>query len=246
MHLKGRQILATGSANSLSKSQRLFQDSGAELIYLPTLELHPLLQQKTLRETLAQNHYDALALHSASGVRFFLKLMPLKKLPPLAVVGPQGKALLQAAGFKVQFMPQSYTGAALAQTLVGCQKVLSLSNAAPHPDFARVLKQNGVALTQLDLYHSLAPQPSQKVLQQLESSRQLDHTLFTSPQSARNLFEILPQHLVKKVQNSQCLAIGPSTAKALESLGLRATMATPHTLEALYQTVFAQGRPAHV
>jgi len=163
----------------------------------------------------------------------------------VAAVGPStARVAEEALGLRVEMVPESgYSALELAEAfsdITGGSILLPLS-ALDNNEMIRALMRRGARVTGVTAYQPGMSRGGVE-LPALLASGAVDAITLTSGSTANNLVRRL-QSEGADAQSLQavCLAcIGPSTAQAVEALGLRAdVVATEHTLAGLVQALEA-------
>ena len=149
-------------------------------------------------------------------------------LPPLAI-GPATRDALRRHGLRVDYMPDVYDGAHLAEGLadrMGTGDVLLFRAESGSPELTEVLRARGVPFRETALYRTRyvrgAPPPD------------FDMALFTSASTVRGLAACVPDGWDRS--RVQAVCIGEQTARAAAGAGFaNVTTASSATLEALVE-----------
>ena len=115
--LAGQTVILTRPRESCAELETLLQGHGAQLQYLPTINILPreLTQEdtKTIQRAMAQSHYDGIAFTSARAVDHLAPLIaPEHRHTPAYSVGPATSAALKGCwhGPIRQAMPHRAAG----------------------------------------------------------------------------------------------------------------------------------------
>ena len=162
--------------------------------------------------------------------------------PRAAAVGPATAEEAEHAGFSVDYVATSHSGAGLAedlkQELAGRSVFLPRSDRA-NADLPSVLRRNGAVVTEVVAYRTLPPNDAdrEKVNDSLKEG--VDGILFFSPSAVHNFLELLGQERLGTLQGRAVMvAIGPTTARALSAAGVqRIAWAADTTTEAVIEAL---------
>jgi uroporphyrinogen-III synthase len=158
----------------------------------------------------------------------------------IAAVGGSTARALEENGWPVHFIPESYSGEALVKEFgerdwARGAKILFPAGSIARETIPEGLRQLGAHLDQVTVYVNKPAELDQQLcLQQIENG-EIDVVTFASPSAVESLQFSLKEsgfHLLKR--SSEAVAIGPTTARALEETGWPpAATADPSTLEGL-------------
>jgi uroporphyrinogen III methyltransferase / synthase len=249
--LFGKRILVTRTRQQASELRSRFEEEGAEVIELATLEIvdgasPQLLTQVT--SALAAGEYAWVVFTSVNGVRRFMEALRENALDArafrdcgIAVVGPGTARVLMEFGLRADAMPAEYDGSHLA-ALFGKQDLTRRRVLVPRADIARPelvtsLRAQGAEVEEVPLYRSELPRhPDPAVLARIGAG-ELDVVTFASSSAARNLVKMLGDR-VSGLHNALVACIGPNTAHTAERCGLRVgAVASEQTIPALVEAV---------
>jgi uroporphyrinogen-III synthase len=177
------------------------------------------------------DQFDWMILTSAQAVRALVKRTgELKRglIPPgsklrIACVGPVTAEAARQAGFPVEFVAETHTGAGLAEELgkrlSGAKIFLPRSDRA-NPDLPPALKRHGAQVTEVVAYRTLRPTDvGQRDLRQIAEGA-ADAVLFFSPSAVQHFAELFGGEQLRVLQDKLAItAVGPVTANALRQAG---------------------------
>ena len=134
----------------------------------------------------------------------------------IAVVGPRtAEKLREEIGVEPDLIPRKYTGRVLAEELAkqnpGC--VLLARSEKATRDLIEVLRDNGIAYIEVQLYSAEPLRELARAAATIADS--FDYVVFTSPSVATTFFKEYGRE-----PSFTPVAIGPTTARTLRSLGL--------------------------
>lgn len=245
--LAGKVVIVTRAEHQAAALEALLGDEGATVYRYPCLAIAPPDDCGPLDDSLraaATGGYDWLMLTSANTVEAVAQRLAAIGLASdalaglrIAAVGPStARAVADSLGQRVEIVPEaaSYSAVGLAQALppITGARVLLPQSALADDGLTRALTERGARVTPVVAY-----QPGTNSggvdLPALLARGAVDAITLTSGSTAH--------HLVRRLQSEGgdvrllehvCLAcVGPSTAQAVQSLGLRAdVVASEHTL----------------
>jgi uroporphyrinogen-III synthase len=248
--LRGVRVLVTRPRERAGELCFLLEDEGAEVVALPLLDLLPPEDPRPLRsaaEHVQRYHWIALASPSAvqalaEAVREAGTWEHLRRAR-LATVGPRTAAVAREYGLSVAIEATMATGASLGEALKG----------AVHPDEELLLpvaedgrrelfdglSSAGIRVTRVVAYRSVRAEVDGAALEALFASPP-GVALFGSPRTIEAFLELTGERGRALLEHIRRVAIGPTTASALERLGLpAAAVAVRPTSEGLLEAAIA-------
>ncbi len=231
------RVVVTRRAEQAAVLGEKLKDAGMQPLYFPTIALQALPAPE-LDSALAQiDRFDWLLFSSANAVHFFfrrlgnLNLVP--QLPRMAVVGPATARKLGKYGFEPDFMPEVFTGEALAAGLgdLSGQHILLPRARIGGPQIVEELRRHGAVVSDIALYDTVTAVPDAAALALL--AKGFEAITFTSPSSVHGFLELSGD---KPPVQAVVVCIGPVTAKVAVDNGLTVTLvAREYTLDGLVQ-----------
>jgi uroporphyrinogen-III synthase len=252
--LAGKVVIVTRAEHQAAALEGLLQAEGATVYRYPCLAIVPPENTGPLDGALrdaATGRFDWLALTSTNAVdavaqRLAALGMPTGTLASLrvAAVGPStARAAEESLGLRVEVVPESFSAVEMAQGFpdISGARILLPQSVLADSEMTRALAHRGAYVAAVVAY-----QPGMSHggvdLPALLAAGGVDAITLTSGSTATNLLRRLQAeggdpHALRNV----CLAcIGPSTAQAVEALGLVANVtASQHTLAGLTQALVA-------
>lgn len=217
---KGKTIINTQPVDSENQIGKALADNGAHVLYLPLIEIIPLLiSQNDLRNIYENNTYHWLVFTSKNGVEHLfnqLQLYPqIKSLPfKTAVFGKRTATALKEKGFSPDLVNLQNTSAdllnSLNEKLNGNDHVLLvLGDKASHL-LERGLKGN---VKRLNVYSTLFSKTIDKEILQTIERDKYDLILFTSPSGYYSFKHHTSDFINQRKLKIAC--IGPTTENAI-------------------------------
>ena len=125
--LTGWRVLVTRASGQASALSEPLRRQGADVIEIPTIEIHPPASYVPLDQTLLQiTHYNVLILTSVNGVDALSKRCRALGVAPaglkhlLAVaIGPATAQAMRAEGLDVSIVPKRYVAESVVEALRG-------------------------------------------------------------------------------------------------------------------------------
>ncbi len=248
--LFGKRILVTGSRYIAGELEEALRPYGAETMAISVIESR-LLRTEAIRQTLREiGEYQWLVFTSSNGVDLFFALLQeeeidLRSLMHLkfAAIGRKTAATLKKHGFSCDFVPSGFSGADLARewipTLRREERVLLMRVQDGSPVLAKKLAEAGAAFTDVPLYETWVDERRKEELNR--AIREVDYVTVASGSAVKALCRMLED---RESLRARVIAIGPSTTKTAEELGLRIwKTATEYTSEGIVAAILGDIAP---
>jgi uroporphyrinogen III methyltransferase/synthase len=243
--LAGKRIVITRSAAQSEALARELSARGAIPVVLPLVAFADPEDFAPLDAAMAEiERFDWMIFTSAQAVRAVINrgeelkrsLIRSGSKLRIACVGPVSAEAARQAGFAVEYIAETHTGAALAEELgsrlQGMKIFLPRSDRA-NPDLPPALKRYGAQVTEVIAYRTLRPAGAdQKNLGQIAEGA-ADAVLFFSPSAVQHFAELFGNEQLRALQDKMAItAVGPVTANALRGAGVRRIVLAGHTTAA--------------
>jgi len=242
--LFSKKVLVTRSRSQASRLCTLLEQSGANAIELPTIEIGPLEDFSELDATLEKiTNYDWVIFASANAVESLFERLELQGKDARAMagttigaIGPATAQALAQRGITADFVPSRPVSEAVVQEL-SSRNWKGVSVLLPSADIGRDelekgLAEMGATVNRLAAYRNV-PVKSVGDLAKNAFHDGVDVVTFTSSSTVRNLVDMLDGDR-SALEASFIACIGPVTAATCRELGLRVDLeATEHTVEGL-------------
>lgn len=236
MSLTGKRVVVTRARDQAEALGALLLQSGAEVVYLPTIEIEDPESWDALDsalEGMASGRYDWLLVTSVNSASRLVARVHESGVPitqavtaRVGAVGGKTKAILESAGIQVDLVPPAFTGEALAKALgSGNGRVLFPRVADGPREIVSELEALGWVVDEVAAYRNALPAPAGEAFNAVAAGA-FDAITFLSPSSVTNLVELVgPPHALGVAPESpnpkMVGCIGPRTAERLRSLGFR-------------------------
>lgn len=200
--LKQAKILVTRPAHQAEKLCHLIEANHGNPICLPTIEIVPLLLEKSELESVLTNT-DWFIFTSTNAVRCYFsqlddaKMRELKTKSCFAIGQATAKALI-SKGLSVDLTPSDgYNSEALLDLLalrdVSEKTILIIRGENGRETLAQTLKKRGAKVSYQNVYKREIPEIDCTEISQLISQKQLNFIAITSGEAVENLVKMLPQ-----------------------------------------------------
>jgi hydroxymethylbilane synthase len=246
--LRKRRIVITRSAEQAGPFAEHLALLGAEPLLFPVITFEPSDPQTVLPFIQDLAAYAWIVFTSANAVRFFFEFYDMLDNPPplprIAVVGQITGELLQVRDLVPDYVPDVFTGEALAEGLgeLSGLRILLPRARAGRPQIVEGLQAQGAQVDDVPLYETVTAVPTAQALAEIK--RGVDVVTFTSPSSVRNFRKLLlnagidADALLAAVQT---VCIGPSTAAQLEEFGRAADLVpAAYTVDGMIEAMLAK------
>lgn len=246
--LADQRIVVTRSASQASATLAVLDELGAAVILFPTIQFVPI-RNAALDEALRHlDSYDWLIFSSTNAVRFFCQVRAQssadrQQLPRVAAVGAVTADVAVQSGIQVDFVPETFTGEAIARGLgnVRGQRILLPRSRLGRQQIVDTLRTQGAEVDDVPIYDTVVPTPDPEALQKLVQG--FEGILFASPSSVRNFLQLTATHpaVHQSLQDAVVACIGPITARACAEAGIPVSVSPDqYTLSDLIQALIQQ------
>ena len=248
--LKGKTILVTRAEHQSNELVSLIAQHGGTAVTFPTIQIRPPDSWEECDGACLQiQHYDGLVFTSGNGVDGFIKRyhslnLPIELLKSKVVyaVGEKTERSLKEHGIEVRAIPEKFTSDDLAKTLThemiaGKRFLFPKGQLGKNPLIDHFKSMNGKLDPVVVYLTQKAERRDVKPIRQMFDAGSIDVVTFTSPSTAKNFFELIPDF--KSRQRSARLAvIGPVTAAAVEKLGYHTDITAKNsTIESMIEAI---------
>jgi len=247
--LFGKRVVVTRAREQASELKKMLEESGAQVLQFPTIEIAPPQTFDSLDHVvaLAGGKYDLYVFTSVNGVKFFFDRLlergfDARKLAgaSIAAVGDTTAAELRARGIAPDLIPEKFQSISLLPMLADDQsgiRTAVIRAAEGRDELIDELRKRG---GQVDLgiaYQTKAADYDLDELRVLLDS--IDAVTFTSASTVEHFFEKLSAEERKKVAvHAKFFSIGPTTTEAIRRFGFTPEVESKNaTIAALHDAV---------
>lgn len=249
--LFGRSVVVTRAREQASGLAQELARLGADVIQCPTIEISPLPDYAELDAAIARlSDYGWLIFTSVNGVRWFWKRLEATGkdsralgLCRVAAIGPATAEALEARGIRPDFIPERYVAEGVVEGLLARGTVDGVRMLLPRAAKAREvlpdeLRKAGALVDVIAAYETIpAAARKDEVLERMQAGS-LDCITFGSSSTVENFLSLIPAETLRAHPDVRLAAIGPVTAKTLETHGLPChIMPEEYTIPALVQAL---------
>lgn len=235
--LLGRRVLVTRPVEQAGELVWALRALGAEPVVCPMIRIMPPEDFGPLDTAIKRlAAFDWVIFTSANAVRMFAERLQAQAgdvcnlhRVRVGAIGGVTAAALQQAGIAVTFIPDQAIGEALSAEIgdVGGQRIL-----LPVSDIARTTVAKGLRAKGADVHVVIAYRTvcadALAVREQLSGAGLIDIATFTSPSAVRNFANLLDERSLTTFRAATVVAcLGPTTAEAARSVGLRVDIQSP-------------------
>jgi uroporphyrinogen III methyltransferase/synthase len=238
--LSGKRIVITRAKDQAEKSAAMFRARGAEVVLLPTIELHPPKDAGAVAEAIGRlarpGTYAWVAFTSANGVEWAWRAIEAAGQGArafdgvkVAAIGPGTAAELEARGVEVAVTATERKGEGLAKAMLEVMKRVGESVLLLRAQVARdvlpdTLREAGHEVDVVAVYETrvASGQEVEGVLGELARGA-IDAVTFTSASTVDNFVALVGSEGRARDLLAKTLvaSIGPITSEALSAHGLR-------------------------
>ena len=255
--IRGKTIAITRSMDDAQEFIELASKENAIPLPIPTIELMPK-GDKIIDEFLNdvqefQPDYSVFMSSKAVKLLFdvaktsdkYQKLQIAIANTIVMAVGPKTKQALEDEGIKVSFVPTKFSSVGVGEQFTKLnaegKKVIIPRSGASTEFLAKLLEKIGLIVKENYLYDVQAFSDTKQwdTFKELFSQNKIDGIVFTSASSVRGFFEIMSEQkdLVKKLDKTQIVAIGPFTGEELKKFNIVPKIADVHTVPGAFEAM---------
>lgn len=239
--LSGKTIVVTRAPEHSQALTIALEDAGAEVLQLPMVRFVPAKNRGPLDAGIERIHeFDWILFTSQVAVEFFMARSrelgkstsdwrkDSREFPRVATVGRATATAAVEAGLRVEYIAGAERGEGLAAelgpSLRGKTVFLPHSNLGGEP-LAKALREAGTDVTSVEAYGTVPPERvDAEILGRIRAGG-VDAVLFASPSAFRNFAAFMEKAELSELSRKvQMAAIGPTTRKAIEEMGIEVSI----------------------
>lgn len=248
--LFGRRIVVTRSRAQASDHAARLEALGAETIEAPAIRIEkpedPAPLAAAVRDLAA---IDWIVFTSVNGVDAFFEALAAAGLDTralagrrVAAIGPTTAAQLARFGLRADLQPETFTGAAVAETLAAEQNLSEVRILLPRADIAPkeladTLAARGAIVREVVAYRTVPDLANRDAIAEMLAGGEIDWLTFTSSSTVKNFIGAVGDDGVR-ASKARIASIGPTTSATLRDLGFTPTLeAASHTIPGLIDAI---------
>ena len=236
--LFGKKIVVTRAREQASDLKRLFEESGASVIQIPTISIAPPESFESL-DFAIDARFDWLVFTSANGVaaffeRLFAKGHDVRRLAGVRVacVGETTAAALRARGLAPDLVPEKFMSSALIPHFghdLHSMRIAVIRAAEGRDEFIDEMRRRGAEVHLAVAYRNIP------VAANAADLHDIDVVTFTSASTVDNFFGAIGE---QAFDAALLASIGPMTSEAIRKHGRQADIeASNASIQALHDAV---------
>lgn len=246
--LINKTILVTRPKEKAGQLSDKLREQGAKVVEFPCIETVILPENEDFVDAMYDmKNYAYIVFTSPNGVENFFKKLSDNKLDirtlygvKIAAVGQQTKKLLEERGLVVDYMPDVYESAHLAQGLVKDilpnEKVMLIRGKLATDILPSVLRENNIAYLEVQVYDTIYKNPMEDFIE--EDMKKIDYAVFSSASTVEGFTKALPMDF----SSIHAICIGNVTAEKAKSYGMKVEVAEKATIDSLIEKVIEVAR----
>lgn len=223
-----KKILITRASESNDEFGEMLTEAGFEVRYFPTISIKPVEDYTQVDKKIKKlSSYDGMFFTSANAAKYFIqrcKELNVKIENKIYAVGEKTKELIEGYGYKVHFVPETYSADDLVKSFTG-EEVKGKTFLFPRGNLSMKKLKEGLAefanVDEVEVYiNSLPLNGSQIKLKKIEDAlkaKEIDCLTFFSPSSITNFMIIFPKFEQKDIKIA---VIGNTTKQKAIEYGL--------------------------
>lgn len=227
--LFGKRVVVTRAREQASELKRLLEDSGAQVLQFPTIEIAPPESFESL-DRVIDAHYDWLVFTSTNGVQFFFERLYAKGKDVRALAGTKVAAVgqstaqdLRARGLVPDVVPERFISIELLPLLAEDQRGIrtAVIRAEQGTDeLLNELRRRGGDVDLAVAYRTIAAEYDLDELRALIANDAIDAVTFTSASTVDHFFARLTDDERARVfEHAVIASIGETTSAAIRKYG---------------------------
>lgn len=227
--LFGKRVVVTRAREQASELKRLLEDSGAQVLQFPTIEIAPPLSFESL-DRAVDERYDWLIFTSQNGVaayfeRLFLRGKDVRALAgtKIAAVGQSTAADLRTRGIAPDVIPERFISTELLPLLAEDQhgiRTAVIRAETGNDDLLTELRRRGGEVDLAVAYRNLAADIDLEELHALIEADAIDAVTFTSASTVDHfLAKLTDEERTRILQHATIASIGETTSAAIRRYG---------------------------
>ena len=248
--LFGKRVVVTRAREQASELKRLLEDSGAQVLQFPTIEIAPPPSFDALDRAI-DTRYDWLIFTSVNGVQFFFERLFAKgkdvralSSTKVAAVGQTTAEELRKRGLSPDVVPERFISTELLPLLAEDQRGIRtavIRAEEGREELLEELRRRGGEVDLVVAYRTIAAEYDLDELRALIANDSIDAITFSSASTVDNFFARLSEEERARVLRRALIAsIGATTSEAIRKYGRGPdVVAEKASIQALHDAVLA-------
>ena len=242
--LFGKRVVVTRAREQASELKRMLEDSGAQVLQFPTIEIAPPESWDSLDRVIA-SQYDCLIFTSVNGVNaWFERVKDVRKIAGtrVAAVGQATADALRERGIQPDLVPERFISTDLLPLLAEDQRGVRTAVIRAEEGRDELIDELRARGGEVDLgvaYRTIAADYDLDELRALIENDAIDVVTFTSASTVDNFFgKLTPDERTRLLQRALIASIGPTTSEAVRRYGKEPDVVAENaTIRALHDAV---------
>ncbi len=248
--LFGKRVVVTRAREQASELKRMLEDSGAQVLQFPTIEIAPPESFDSLDRVIAAN-YDWIIFTSVNGVHaWFKRVRDVRSLAgtKVAAVGATTADALRQRGIQPDLVPERFISTDLLPLLPQAGRFAVIRAAEGREELIDELRRRGGEVDLGVAYRTIAADYDLDELRSLIASDAIDVVTFTSASTVEHFFaKLTPEERARVMKRATIASIGPTTSEAIRKYGKEPDVVAENaTIRALHDVVVASSTLASV
>ncbi|HEV7764988.1 MAG TPA: uroporphyrinogen-III C-methyltransferase [Thermoanaerobaculia bacterium] len=251
--LFGTRVVVTRAREQASELKRMLEESGAQVLQFPTIEIAPPQSFDSLDRAI-DTRYDWLIFTSTNGVaaffeRFFARGKDVRALAgtKIAAVGSSTAADLRSRGIAADVVPERYISAELLPLLAEDQRGIRTAVVRAEEgrdELITELRRRGGEVDLAVAYRTVAADVDLEELRALIAKDAIDVVTFTSASTVDHFFgKLSEEERARVLAQAKLASIGETTSAAIRKYGREPdVVAASARIQALHDAVVAIAR----
>ena len=248
--LHSKRVIVTRARNQASSLVEALEDLGAMVIECPSIKIVEK-NNNELKEAIAKlDSYTHLVFTSQNGVRIFmeelLESFDVRKLSHLKIasIGEATSKELLSYGIKYDLMPKRFVaeelGALLLEEVTKDSKIL-LPRAEGARDILIKMLEDKCTIDEVKIYKSEIEELDEETRNELLDGA--DYITFTSSSTVSNFYEMIDENILKKLEETKIISIGPITSETIKEHGKKVhAQAESYSIDGVLETILMEAQ----
>ena len=250
--LFGKRVVVTRAREQASELKRLFEESGAQVLQFPTIEIAPPESWESL-DRVIDSRYDWIVFTSTNGVDAFFERLFAKGKDARALAGTKIAAVgqvtaddLRAHGIAPDLVPERFISTELLPLLPEDQRGIRtavIRAEEGREELIAELRRRGGEVDLGIAYRTIAAAYDLDELRELIANDAIDVVTFTSASTVDHFFgKLTADERARVMERALIASIGPTTSEAIARYGKAPdVIAEKATIQSLHGAVLECG-----